>query len=97
METITAFGDSIVKGVIYENSKYKVTDGSFHRICEETLGIVIDNKAKFGSTISRGEKVFQRSLDLISKSDSKYVVLGFGGNDCDYNWKEISEAPFKKQ
>ena len=96
METITAFGDSIVKGVIYENSKYKVTDGSFHRICEETLGIVIDNKAKFGSTISRGEKVFQRSLDLISKSDSKYVVLGFGGNDCDYNWKEISEAPFKK-
>ena len=96
MNTITAFGDSVLKGVIYENAHYKVTDASFQKICEEYFGITIENKAKFGSTIAKGERVFERNLELIKNSDGKYVVLEFGGNDCDFNWKEVSEDPDRK-
>ncbi|SCW49455.1 Lysophospholipase L1 [Ruminococcaceae bacterium YRB3002] len=92
-ETITAFGDSVLKGVIYEDEHYKVTDGSFQKICEESLGITIENKARFGSTITRGESVLEKNLDAIKGSTGKFVVLEFGGNDCDFNWKEISEDP----
>ena len=96
MGTITAFGDSVLKGVIYEDEHYRVSDTSFQKICEEYFGITIENKAKFGSTISRGESIFERNIDLIRESDGKYVVLEFGGNDCDFNWKEISEDPDRK-
>ena len=96
METITAFGDSVLKGVVYEDEHYKITDDSFQKLCEESLGITIENKAKFGSTITRGESIFSRNLDAVRESSGEYVILEFGGNDCDFNWKEISEDPDRK-
>ena len=96
MGTITAFGDSVLKGVIYEDEHYKVSKSSFQRICEELFGITIDNKARFGSTIAKGESIFERNLEAIKQSDGDYVVLEFGGNDCDFNWSEISEDPFRE-
>lgn len=96
MATITAFGDSVLKGVIYEDDHYTVADASIQKICEESFGIVIENKARFGSTISRGETIFARNLDAIRESSGDYVVLEFGGNDCDFNWKEVAEDPEKE-
>lgn len=96
METITAFGDSVLKGVVYEDEHYKITDDSFQKLCEESLGITIENKARFGSTITRGESIFSRNLDAVRESTGEYVILEFGGNDCDFNWKEISEDPDRK-
>ena len=96
METITAFGDSVLKGVIYEDDHYKVADSSIQKICEESLGIVIENKAKFGSTIKRGETIFEKNLDAIRESSGRYVILEFGGNDCDFNWKEVAQDPERK-
>lgn len=51
MSEIYAFGDSVLKGVILENDKYKVCKNRFSNICENVLNIVIENKTKFGSTI----------------------------------------------
>ena len=96
MATITAFGDSVLKGVIYEDDHYKVADASIQKICEESFGIVIENKAKFGSSIKRGETIFEKNLDTIRESSGEYVVLEFGGNDCDFNWKEVSADPKKE-
>ena len=55
----------------------------------------IENKAKFGSTISIGKNIIFKNIELIKETKSKYVVMEFGGNDCDYNWREISENPDK--
>jgi len=41
------FGDSVLKGVIYENNIYKVSQNRFSNICEDILGVPIENKAKF--------------------------------------------------
>ena len=96
METIAAFGDSVLKGVIYENEHYRVADTSFQKICEDSFGITVENKARFGSTITCGEKIFEKNLELIRECSGQYVILEFGGNDCDFNWKEISEDPDRK-
>ncbi len=96
MEKIAAFGDSVLKGVIYEDEHYCVSHDSFQKICEEYFGIKVENKARFGSTIAKGESIFENNLDLIRETDGEYVILEFGGNDCDFNWKEISEDPDRK-
>ena len=93
MSDISVFGDSVLKGVIYENNKYKVSKNRFSNICEDILGVSIENKAKFGSTIEVGKNIISRNIDLIQQTKSKYVVMEFGGNDCDWNWAEISENP----
>ena len=96
MSDISAFGDSILKGVIYENNIYKVSKNRFSNICEEVLGVSIENKAKFGSTVDVGKNIISKNINLIKETKSKYVVMEFGGNDCDYNWEEISENPDKE-
>ena len=96
MTDISVFGDSVMQGVIRENNAYKISKNRFSNICEEVLGVTIENKAKFGSTISVGEQIIEKNLDLISNTNSKYVVLEFGGNDSDYNWSEISDDPDKE-
>ena len=93
MGDISVFGDSILKGVIYENNVYKVSKNRFSNICEDILGISIENKAKFGSTVEIGKNIIFKNIDLIQQTQSKYVVMEFGGNDCDWNWVEISENP----
>ena len=96
MSDISVFGDSALKGVIYENNVYKVSQNRFSNICEDILGVSIENKAKFGSTINIGKNIIFKNIELIKETKSKYVVMEFGGNDCDYNWREISENPDKE-
>ena len=96
MSDISVFGDSVLKGVIYETNAYKVSKDRFSNICEDVLGISIENKAKFGSTINVGKNIISKNIDLIKQTKSKYVVMEFGGNDCDYNWIEVSENPNKE-
>ena len=91
MTKICAFGDSVLKGIVLDNDKYKISKNNFSNICKNTLGIYIENKAKFGSTILVGEKSLIKNFNGLENAD--YVVFEFGGNDCDFNWKEISENP----
>lgn len=79
--------------MLYENSTYKISQNRFSNICEDILGVSIENKAKFGSTISIGKNIIFKNIELIKETKSKYVIMEFWGNDCDYNWREISENP----
>lgn len=93
MKSVCAFGDSVLRGVVLDNDKYKLSPNSFSNLCKKTLGICIENKAKFGSTVSTGKKSIERNIDNLENEDYDYVILEFGGNDCDFNWKEISDNP----
>ncbi|MDY3929834.1 MAG: SGNH/GDSL hydrolase family protein [Clostridia bacterium] len=96
MPDVIAFGDSVLKGVISENSKYKICSNNFAEICGKTFGIDIENGGKFGNTIIRGGKIIEKNLEKIKNNSLlKYVIFEFGGNDCDFNWEEISQNPYK--
>ena len=98
LKNVCGFGDSVMKGIVIdkENSpqgsiKYKISDLGFAARCRRTLGIEVENFARFGSTVAQAMKFVDRYCERIKKSD--YVLFEYGGNDCNFNWEAISDAP----
>lgn len=97
-KSVCAFGDSVMKGIVVdkENSpadgiKYKISDKGFAARCRRSLGIEVENFARFGGVVSQGMKFVNRYAEKIRQSD--YVLFEYGGNDCDYNWAAIAKNP----
>lgn len=89
---IAALGDSLTKGVVLDKqNRYSVTDYSFIDILRNELDLRIDNYGKFGCTVSFGSTVIDRHSADITASD--YTFIEYGGNDCDFDWLKIAEAP----
>ena len=93
LTNIAVFGDSVSEGVILDGSKYKVYENRFSDLCAKYFGANIENNARFGHTIIRGERIVNSYMDVLKNSVYKYAVLCFGGNDCDYDWKKIAQEP----
>lgn len=91
---ITLLGDSISKGVIYDEDKdrYVIIKDSFCNIVQRRLKGVVHNAGKFGSTIIKGSR---RLYEDLTKDTPDIVIIEFGGNDCDFNWEEVALKPFE--
>lgn len=96
---ILAFGDSIMKGVVAEYKsadrramKYEICPENFVEKCSRILSRKIFNFSRFGSNIAAGKKYLERNLDKICPGD--YVVLEFGGNDSNMDWKAVSDNAY---
>ncbi|MGN1382293.1 MAG: SGNH/GDSL hydrolase family protein [Eubacterium sp.] len=90
---ITVCGDSITKGVIFDEAKGRYTfmkNSAMHTL-QSMLGAVIKNVSKFGCTTEKGQGIFQRNEQHIAESD--FTILEYGGNDCDMPWDKIAENP----
>lgn len=86
-------GDSLLKGIqVNPDSKRYVikNDIDFDSVGDE-LGWVIQNDSRFGCTIEKGTKIIEKMLNRGGSCD--IIIMDFGGNDCDYNWKAVSENP----
>ena len=90
--TIVVYGDSISRGVIYDEEKHKhsLLLESFTNLLRERLKGVVYNAAKFGSTIVEG---LLRLQNDVLKRKPDIVLIEFGGNDCDYPWDAIADNP----
>lgn len=91
---ITLLGDSISKGVIYDDNKgrYVLIEDSFCNIVQYKLKAAVHNAGKFGSTILRGSK---KLYDEMTKSKPDIVLIEFGGNDCDFKWEDVALNPLE--
>lgn len=92
MKQLEIFGDSILRGVIYSEKKGKYglsADCKYAQL--EQYGVKVHNNCKMGATVQRGFSLLEKRLPSCDKDTT--VLLEFGGNDCDYNWQEISENP----
>lgn len=89
---VDIYGDSILRGVMYDEDScsYKLRDG-YKLECLSEKGIEVRNNCRIGATIEKGKDALEKKLSECDKST--LVILEFGGNDCDYEWKSISEAP----
>ena len=87
------WGDSVAKGVIYdaERERYAIAKPPAADIVAAEAGIEIVNHARMGMTVRDGLAVAQR--DLARGVTADIAVIEFGGNDCDFDWKAISESP----
>lgn len=87
---VVIFGDSILKPIVINESKrFVVSDAVDWKSIENNLGVVIENRSKMGATIRHGMGYLAECL----KNDKSFhaAVICYGGNDSDYNWKQVSE------
>ena len=92
MITIDILGDSILKGVQINplNKKYYISDINLESLSKK-YSVQIKNYSSFGCTVTKGNTLLKKLIDKNTGCDA--IVMDYGGNDCDYNWKEISENP----
>lgn len=85
-------GDSISKGVIFDEakSKYVILKNNYISLLQSKLNGLIHNSSKFGNTIIKG--VSKLKDDVLSHNPD-IVLIEYGGNDCDFNWDEVSNNP----
>lgn len=88
---LIAYGDSIMKGVRYQDGKYSVSS-FWEQTLRDHLGLNVVNRSRFGCTIGKALP-FIRKRTRGEDDEKSFVILEFGGNDCDYDWKAISDDP----
>lgn len=96
MMKLVALGDSIVKGVLFnqeENGRwhYALSDHNMVDYVADQLHCEAINLGKMGCTIENGERILSRSTERLDGAN--YVLICYGGNDSDYNWKAIADFP----
>ncbi len=91
IKSLAIWGDSILKGIVFDEQlqKYKGCDRCAADILAESFPeINIKNNSRFGNIITKGRKLIERALAAGNKTDA--AIIEFGGNDCDFNWQEVS-------
>ncbi len=93
MGGICVFGDSVARGVVFDSAlgRYSFLKNGCFDLLRAKTGLNVSNFSKFGCTVKKGGAIVEKHTANISGSDC--TLLEYGGNDCDYNWKEISANP----
>lgn len=89
-DTLYVLGDSIARGVIFDNDKMRYT------LCRNTfdtsltaMGVQVKNYSKMGCTSVSALDIMNRC----GENKGAIAAIEFGGNDSDLNWKSVSENP----
>lgn len=90
---IGLYGDSILKGIQVNpnNHKYIVDNHIDVENLSEKYDLSIQNFSSFGCTVTKGK--MQMNKRLTQNIDCDAIIMDYGGNDCDYNWREIAMNP----
>jgi lysophospholipase L1-like esterase len=93
MEKVFVLGDSISKGVVFDEikSKYYIYTESCIQKLLSLYPEYIKCKARFGATI---KYAYDYINDKLGSIDSRYIFMECGGNDCDFKWDEIADDPY---
>ena len=92
IKQIKIYGDSLMKGVLVDNHKYSIIKENNIASLSDIFPLDIDNKSRFGNTIEQGYKQIKKDF-ANGTTNCDFVLLEYGGNDCDYNWSEIAANP----
>lgn len=95
-KNVITFGDSIMFGIVVnpDNMRYvKPKEYSLHEIGMQK-GFSLTNLSKMGRDSKDGLKVVKEYIE--SHGAPEYAVVEYGGNDCTYNWSELSINPAKE-
>ena len=92
---ICIWGDSIAKGVIYDEARgrYVVSRESCLAKLGRELGVPISNYSVMGQTSENG----LARMRTAAMKPGEVAVIEYGGNDCDLDWKAVSEHPEARQ
>lgn len=92
---LSVWGDSIAKGVIYDETRGRYSicrDSCLMRLSRESK-IPVKNHSVMGQTTENG--LARMQADALKAGE--IAVIEYGGNDCDLDWKAVSEHPEQEQ
>ncbi|MFD1739031.1 SGNH/GDSL hydrolase family protein [Bacillus salitolerans] len=97
---IVCFGDSLTRGVSFVKGRLRILKANYPTILQE----LYKNNNHDGSetdveVLNKG--VFNDNSDLllnrldkdVMKENPEFVIIGIGGNDCNFQWEEVSKNP----
>ncbi len=99
LQKIIVWGDSILKGVVLDEEKGRyvtLRDESCLALAQKKLNVEFVNRASFGMTSEKGKRLIERSLSKAKEQNVQAALIGFGGNDIDFDWAAIAQTPEKK-
>lgn len=90
---VIVLGDSILKGIQVdpETKKYVTRNDIDVPALESRFGLQVRNDSHFGATVDKGKRLLERLLKRHLNCD--FLVMDFGGNDCNLRWEEVAAAP----
>lgn len=88
-DRLTILGDSIMKGVMYnqERDRYVLYNDEWFLSSALEKGVAINKQCRMGATVEYGMS------RLPSLEPGTRVLVEFGGNDSNFNWSTVAEAP----
>ena len=94
---ISAYGDSILKGAVTGTDSghlFDIIEDSSLVLASKALGFELNNQSVFGSIVSKTQRRLNRDIEKGIFSD--LAIIESGGNDCDYDWTQVSSFPDEK-
>lgn len=93
MGRIAVFGDSIAKGIIFDEARgrHALCQHSFLKLIAENTESELDCRARLGWTTEQVAPAIEAYLNAGERPD--YIVIEVGGNDSDFDWSFIASAP----
>lgn len=81
------YGDSLLKATVPDESF------RYHFRAAELLSghPEVVSRAMMGATVRKGLQLVQR--DTARGLDARYALVGYGGNDSDFDWQAVSDDP----
>lgn len=94
INTIAVYGDSILKGAITGTDSgqlFEIIEENSLAIASKKLCFELNNQSVFGSIAFKTQKRLNR--DIRNGLCADLAIIESGGNDCDYDWSLVNEAP----
>lgn len=96
---IICFGDSITRGVTFVKGRLRILKENYPSFLQD---LFLKEKDADVTVVNKG--VFNDNTDLLLARLDKdilmkkpdYVIIGIGGNDCDFKWNEVAERPMEE-
>lgn len=90
-KTISIIGDSIMRGVIFDEiaKKYRFLQESAANLFAKSNKVEIQNFSRFGQTSVNA----LTKLPTMLEAESDLFLIELGGNDCDQKWDEVIDDP----
>ena len=96
MKKLVVFGDSCAKGIVTDSGRpLPAKPCAVDILGEKLLFDEVENISAFGQTIVKlsERKFVERYIEAIKPGDKVYSVIWIGGNDVDYDWRQVALSP----
>ncbi|WP_445487150.1 SGNH/GDSL hydrolase family protein [Niallia sp. 03133] len=95
---IICFGDSLTRGVTFMKGRVRIVKDNYPALLQKFFNV---NKTEETETIIINKGVYNDNSQLLVERLNKdvlsekpnYVLIGIGGNDCNFKWDEVAKHP----